>query len=75
MNIRDKEDAARKFVQVFRIPYAAGRDATGQLEKLYNVGGTPTTFFIGRDGRILETHEGMMDEPVIASSIERLLKP
>ncbi|HEX9868553.1 MAG TPA: TlpA disulfide reductase family protein, partial [Candidatus Tectomicrobia bacterium] len=52
VNIQDREEAARGFLQEFGITYPNGRDGAGKLAIDYGVWGLPETFIIDRDGRI-----------------------
>ena len=70
----DKDQLARLFVQVYKVPYPVGRDASGTVAGLYKVEATPTTFFIGRDGRVVERVEGEMETPDVPKRIEAMLK-
>lgn len=70
----DKDQLARMFMAVYKVPYQVGRDAAGLIGGLYRVEATPTTFFIGKDGKVLERVEGEMETPDITRRIESMLK-
>jgi len=70
----DKEQLAKMFVAVYKVPYPVGRDASGAVAGLYKVEATPTTFFIGKDGKVLERVEGEMEAPDVTKHVEALLK-
>lgn len=74
MNIWDKERNARRFVQERGIPYSIGQDADESISTAYDVQGTPTTYFIGKDGKIKAVHEGAMSEEELIQGLEALLK-
>jgi cytochrome c biogenesis protein CcmG, thiol:disulfide interchange protein DsbE len=73
INIPEDRDAlARKFVEMYRLPFLVGRDSSGWITHLYGVEGTPTTFFIGKHGKIVDRIEGTPeDEKEIESELER----
>jgi glutathione peroxidase-family protein len=70
----DKEQLAKLFVEVYKVPYQVGRDASGTIGGLYQVEATPTTFFIGKSGKVLERVEGGMEASDITRHIEAMLK-
>jgi len=54
----DMEWPAKKFAEEYRLPFPVGRDADGRIGDLYGVQTTPTTLFIGKDGKLRERLEG-----------------
>jgi hypothetical protein len=70
----DKEQLAKLFVEVYKVPYLVGRDASGTIAGLYQIELTPITVFIGKDGRVLERVEGEMEAPAVTKRIEAMLK-
>ena len=58
----DREAPAKKFVEDHHLPFSVGRDADGRIGDLYGVDATPTTFFIGKDGKLRERLEGAPDD-------------
>jgi thioredoxin-related protein len=70
----DKEQLVRTFMDVYKVSYPVGRDATGAISKLYDVEATPTNLFIDKTGRLVEQHVGGMEETAFAERVERLLK-
>ena len=69
----DREQAARRFVEHYRVPYPAGHDASGSVSRLYGVDATPTTYFIDREGRIADRVVGAMEPAVLGQHIRALL--
>ena len=69
----DKEVLAKRFVEIYRLPFAVGRDADGRIGDLYGVEATPTSFFIGKDGRLKERVEGALEEPPLERRLAWLL--
>ena len=74
VDIQDREEAARKFLQQFSISFPNGPDPTGKISVDYGVYGVPETFFIDRAGRIRKKHVGAVTAEVFAREVERLLK-
>ncbi len=70
----DKEALAHTFLDVYKVNYPAGRDASGQIGNLYGVEATPTSVFIDKAGKVVEQHEGELDEAEFTKRIDALLK-
>ena len=70
----DKEQLAKTFVEVYKLTFPVGRDATGEIGKLYQVEATPTSLFIDKAGRLVEQHEGELGEAEFVKRIDGLLK-
>jgi len=70
----DKDQLARTFMDVYKVTYPVGRDASGMIGKLYGVEATPTSVFIDKAGRLVERHEGGLDEADFRQRIDVLLK-
>ncbi len=58
----DKVVPAMKFADEHHLPFPVGRDADGKIGELYGVEATPTTFFIGKDGKLRERLEGAPED-------------
>jgi len=58
----DKEGPAQKFVEQYRLPFPVGRDADGRIAGLYGVDSTPMSFFISKDGKLVERLVGAPDD-------------
>ena len=70
----DKDQLARMFMGVYKVTYPVGRDASGTIGKLYGVEATPTSVFIDKGGRLVELHEGGLEEADFRQRIDALLK-
>lgn len=70
----DKAQLARTFMDVYRVTYPVGRDASGAIGTLYGVEATPTSVFIDRAGRLVEQHEGGLEEADFRQRLDALLK-
>lgn len=58
----DKEGPAQKFVEQYRLPFPVGRDADGRIGDLYGVDSTPMSFFINKDGKLVERLVGAPED-------------
>jgi cytochrome c biogenesis protein CcmG/thiol:disulfide interchange protein DsbE len=70
VEIQDKEEAARGFIQEFGITYINGRDPQNRIAIDYGVYGIPETFFIDKDGRITYKQIGAQSWETIVAKIE-----
>ncbi len=70
----DSLQPAQLFVQVYKVAYPVGRDASGAIADAYGVEATPTTYFIDRKGILVGRVEGEMDPAELTRRIESLLK-
>jgi cytochrome c biogenesis protein CcmG, thiol:disulfide interchange protein DsbE len=73
INIQDKDDAARKFMEQFEFTFPNAMDVGGKVAVDYGVYGVPETFFIDRKGRIRERKVGAVTDEVVRGHVERLL--
>lgn len=71
INVRDREEDAKRFVSEFGIPYPNGPDP-GDVEARYAGIGIPYTVFIASDGTIARTWVGPLDEQRLIAFIEEL---
>lgn len=62
VNVRDRDEDARAFLNDYGINYLNVRDDAGTVESRYAGIGIPTTVFISRDGIIRRTWIGALDE-------------
>jgi hypothetical protein len=60
-------------VEEYRLPFPVGRDADGRIGSLYSMEATPISVFIAKDGKLVERHEGELDEAAFEHRIEKLL--
>ena len=63
----DQEGPAKKFVEEYKLKLPVGRDTDGKIGDAYGVDATPTTFFIGKDGKLRDRVDGA---PPDAQAIE-----
>jgi uncharacterized protein (TIGR03435 family) len=66
----DREKVVRAFLEKTKINGIVAVDVDASVIKRYEVTGFPTTYIIGRDGRILaETHPAQVDEDTIEDAL------
>ena len=71
----DKEGPAKDFVARYQLTFPVGRDADARIASLYGVESTPTTFFVGKDGRLVERADGAPeDAESIKAGLERRIE-
>jgi len=61
INVQDKDDAARKFMEQFSFTFPNAMDVGGKVAVNYGVYGVPETFLIDKKGRIRERKVGSRD--------------
>ncbi len=73
LSVDDGPDPVREFYTEFKMNYRVAV-VDGRLEELYGVNlGLPTTFLIGRDGRIYAKHVGATPVSLIEDEVKKLL--
>jgi cytochrome c biogenesis protein CcmG/thiol:disulfide interchange protein DsbE len=71
--VLSKEQDIGKFARRHHLTFPVGRD-TGIGVALGAVKGIPETIFIGRDGRIVRRHNGLIDYATLTAGIKELLR-
>ena len=74
VNIQDKEEPARKFLESFKHTFPNAPDPAGRVSVDYGVYGVPETFVIDQNGVVRLKHIGPLTPEVLANKIEPLLK-
>ena len=76
VSMDDTADGIRKFNAQFSVnyPMLAGRDVEPNIQKATGgIWGLPTSFLIGRDGRILKKHLGLTPKALLEKEISEAL--
>ncbi|HUP36115.1 MAG TPA: TlpA disulfide reductase family protein [Candidatus Limnocylindria bacterium] len=73
INIQDKEEPARRFLDRFGHTFPNAPDPAGRVSVDYGVYGVPETFFIDRQGRVRFKHVGAVTDEILTEQIDRLL--
>lgn len=74
VNIQDREEAARAFLQEFGITYPNGRDTAGKIAIAYGVWGLPETFILDREGVITYKHIGALGWTTLTTKLDEALQ-
>lgn len=74
VDIQDRESEARAYIKEFDITYPNGPDLSGKLTIDYGVSGIPVTFFVNRQGKIVSRWVGAINEPLLISRIEEIMR-
>ena len=69
INLDQERKAADGFLGKFPAPFRVGFDPQGKTAEAFHVEVMPSSFLIGRDGRVLERHAGF--DPKKAAEVER----
>lgn len=56
----DTQHGALSFIEEYGLHYPNGPDPGNAISRLYGVQGIPATFFIDAEGRIVDSHRGML---------------
>jgi cytochrome c biogenesis protein CcmG/thiol:disulfide interchange protein DsbE len=76
VSMDDTAGAIRKFNTQYRVnyPMLAGRDAEDNIQKATGgIWGMPTSFLIGRDGKVLKKHLGLTPKAMLEKEISEAL--
>jgi len=77
VSMDDTADAIRKFNAQFSVnyPMLAGRDVEENIQKAAGgIWGLPTSFLIGRDGKVLKKHLGLTPKALLEKEISEALR-
>ncbi len=76
VNVRERREQARDFVEELGLEYTVLLDANGEALNAYNVRGLPTTIIIDREGQVVGTRLGYhpWDDPETLEAFEALLQ-
>ncbi|MDW3221050.1 MAG: TlpA disulfide reductase family protein [Acidimicrobiales bacterium] len=58
----DRREDADEFIREFAVPYPNLLDADGSIGALVDLVGLPATLIVGRDGRLVARHDGVLTE-------------
>ena len=75
VNLDKNRELAEAFLKKIKIEFTIAFDQKGDSAKLYELRGMPTSYLIGRDGKIYATHIGFreQDKPKLEQAIQQLL--
>jgi cytochrome c biogenesis protein CcmG, thiol:disulfide interchange protein DsbE len=74
INVRDLEDDAMAFAEEYGLDYPHVRDETQTIYRDYGLTGQPESFFIDRNGEIVEHIAGPIDEAGLNARLDVLVQ-
>ena len=78
VSIDEDKGAMEGFLKKAKVPFATVRDAKQKLSEKLSIESIPTTFILGRDGKIAALHNGYSGDSTkreLFATVEKLLKP
>jgi len=78
VSIDEDKSAMEGFLKKAKVPFATVRDAKQKLSEKLSIESIPTTFILGRDGKIAALHNGYGGDSTkreLFATVEKLLKP
>jgi peroxiredoxin len=74
VDVEESITAVRRFVDSMKLTFPILLDYKGEISNgPYQVRAFPTSYFIGRDGKVVIAHRGMMTKPMLQSYMDRVL--
>ena len=75
VNVDHERSDANRFLASYPADFRVLFDPEGKLAERYKVGGMPTSFLIGRDGKIVAAHAGFKqkDADALAATVRRVV--
>ena len=72
VNTVDDTPTAQQFVHHYGLTYQIVMDANNDVVKLYNIGATPTSYFIDREGIIRSVVVGPVDDTALKQYVKQI---
>lgn len=72
VNLVDTVDAAQQYTQSFGLTFPIATEQNPAISELYALRGTPTTYFLDRQGVIASMTEGPVDETALDHILETI---
>lgn len=72
VNLDAKNEDAKKFLAEIPAKFTVAFDSKGETAKQYGIKGMPTSFLIGRDGKVIYQHLGFKEAD--KESLEKQIK-
>jgi peroxiredoxin len=74
VDVQESITVVRSFVDSMGLTFPILLDHTGKVaDGAYRIRAFPTSYFVGRDGKITAAHRGMMTEPIMQRYMDRVL--
>jgi peroxiredoxin len=73
VDVEEPISVVQRFVESFGLTFPVLLDYKGDVSDMYRLRAFPTTYFVGRDGKIVIAHRGMMTEQILQQYMERVM--
>ena len=73
VDVEEPISVVQRFVDNFGLTFPILLDYKGEVSDLYRLRAFPTSYFVGRDGKIVIAHRGMMTEQVLQQYMQRVM--
>ncbi len=73
VNVEEPISVVQRFVENFGLSFPVLLDYKGNVSDMYRLRAFPTSYFVGRDGKIVIAHRGMMTEQVLQRYMQRVM--
>lgn len=73
VNIVDGPDSIQQYAQQYGLTYPIVRDSRATVSALYTLRGTPTSFFLDRQGIIRAVADGALDEDALQLQVQTIV--
>jgi len=74
VNLQEGEEPIKKFLEEYKITFPILLDPDAEVKKLYNVITQPVSYFINKDGVIVDKKQGPLTPEEINEKVDKLLK-
>lgn len=74
VNVQESQSVVRPFVERLALTYPIAMDTRGAIARRYRVRSYPTTYFVGRDGRIEGRRVGPYTRQILFGRLDQLLE-
>ena len=74
VNLQENPEPIKKFLDEYKIAFLILLDPDAEIKKLYNVITQPVTYFIDKDGIIIDKKQGPLTPEEINEKVNKLLK-
>ncbi|SHE62490.1 Peroxiredoxin [Seinonella peptonophila] len=71
INIAETDVAAAQFVKQYQLNFPIWMDRNREVVRLYRIGPIPSSIFIDRSGKIIDSKDG----PLVPSELEKQIRP
>jgi len=73
VDVEEPISVVQRFVENFGLTFPILLDYKGDVSDLYRLRAFPTSYFVGRDGKIVVAHRGMMTEQILQQYMQRVM--